>query len=68
MSEMAAPLNDKTKRVMRGLIELSDSERTTVEDELRRYRSKSFRDQELYKGELRVTSGPTSSPCPCCGR
>jgi hypothetical protein len=68
MSQMEAPMNERTKRVMRGLVELSDSERTEVEEELRRYRSKSSGDQERYKTELRVTSGPTSTSCPCCGR
>jgi hypothetical protein len=61
-------MNDKTKRVMSGLLNLSDSERTEVEEGLRSYRSKSIGEQERYKTELRVTSGPVSSSCPCCGR
>ena len=61
-------MNDKTKRVMSGMLNLSDAERAEVEEDLRRYRTKSITEQERYKAELRVTSGPVGSTCACCGR
>ena len=61
-------MNDKTKRVMIGYLSLSDSERSEFEEELRRYRLRSFRERELYETEMRVTSGPVGNVCPCCGR
>lgn len=61
-------MNDKTKRVMNGLLNLSDVERNELEEELRRYRMKTTREQELFKTEMRVASGPMGNACPCCGR
>lgn len=62
-------MNDKTKQVLIGWASLSESERHDLEEEIRRYRTKTLTEQEDFrKGLTRVTVGPLGSTCPCCGR
>ena len=68
-------MNDKTKLVFAGLLELSTAERQELFREWERYRkatiSEMIRLKESYRtAAKRVSLGPLASTerCPCCGR
>lgn len=67
-------MNKKTALVLKGFIELSETEKAEAIDELKKYLAGSRAIQESLsksydsvKGSG-VTFGPLKESCPCCGR
>jgi hypothetical protein len=63
-------MTDKQKVVLKGLLELSSSERTEVIRELNKDRSfseKNLLNESLEKAQ-RILGPISGASCPCCGR
>jgi hypothetical protein len=65
-------MNNKTKRVLRGFIELDASERNELIDEINEYQNGTRELRETITKSIRndntINFGPVPSQCPCCGR
>lgn len=63
------PSDRAARRVFNGLLNLNDSQAQEVIDAYERYRRLPFSERRLVleKSAPRVTLGPVSSVCPCCG-
>lgn len=62
-------MNEKTKLVFLGFLELSHSERQEFIDEWNEYREMALKSQIRLKENFRMDLGPlTTIRCPCCGR
>jgi hypothetical protein len=65
-------MNEKTKRVFRGWLELSSTEREEFQKAIDEYnRASETRKRELresYDRVIKMQTGPLSQGCPCCGR
>ena len=62
----------KTKRVFRGFVELSATERAELITEINKYLQGTVQLQESITKSIRsdntVNFGPAPGGCPCCGR
>jgi len=64
-------MNTKQKVILKGLLELSETERIEILQELKTYRSKTFSEQQWLNESMEKAQrvlGPISGSCPCCGR
>ena len=65
-------MTNKQNVVLKGLLELSDSERAEVIREAQNYQSKTFSEKgslnETLNKSQRVLGPISGSSCPCCGR
>lgn len=64
-------MNNKTRSVLRGLMDLSNDEYSELVKEFDRYRGLTYRGQIEFKESLkRFDVGPLSRAdiCPCCGK
>ncbi|WP_367864384.1 hypothetical protein [Pedobacter sp. WC2423] len=65
-------MTDKQKLVMKGLLELSESERQEIIRESQNFKTKTFSEKRSLNESLEKaqrTIGPTSNgSCLCCGR
>ena len=65
-------MTDKQKVILKGLLELSESERNEVIRETQTSKTKTFSEQRSLNESLEKAQrimGPTSgNSCPCCGR
>lgn len=62
-------MNENTKRVLKGFVGLTDSEKALFIRELDKYRSSGFSGKQLFEREVRAFSlGPKNTICDCCGR
>lgn len=65
-------MNVKTKRVFRGFVELSATERAELITEMNKYLQGTVQLQESITKSMRsdntVNFGPAPGGCPCCGR
>lgn len=65
-------MNVKTKRVLRGFVELSATERAELITEMNKYLQGNVQLQESITKSIRsdntINFGPTPGGCPCCGR
>lgn len=65
-------MTDKAKLVLKGLLELSEKERSEVITESTRYEQRTFSEQKYVNESFekaQKTLGPISEfSCPCCGR
>lgn len=65
-------MNDKTRRVFHGWLELSAAERDEFEKAIREYNAAyPTKQRELRESADRVIkmqTGPLTGGCPCCGR
>ena len=66
-------MNDKTRRVFNGWLELSATEREEFAKAVREYNAETFTKQrELRESTqdrvMKMQTGPLAPGCPCCGR
>lgn len=63
-------MNEKSYKVLKGFIELSDSEKSTFIEEINKYQNAGYIErQRLYESvKLKSSLGPKNSICTCCGR
>lgn len=66
-------MNEKTKLVFRGWLELTADEQQQLSHAIRQYNEKLFSEQralqaDLHKSVTRMQTGPLGQTCPCCGR
>lgn len=61
-------VNRKTRLVLRGYLDLSESERRDLIRELNRVIELSEVNKSARKRDISMELGPVSSGCPCCGR
>lgn len=66
-------MNEKTTRVFKGWLELTDDERRLLSDAIRQYSEKTSSGKQVLKEEVRASvtkmqTGPLGPTCPCCGR
>lgn len=63
-------MNEKAYKVLKGFIELSDSEKSTFIEEINKYQNAGYVErQRLYESvKLKSSLGPKNSICTCCGR
>jgi len=64
-------MNNKQKIVLKGLLDLSTTERQEVLKEISELKTKTFTEREWLNESLEKAQrvlGPISGSCPCCGR
>jgi hypothetical protein len=65
-------MNNKTKLVFRGFVELTDSERTELIAEISKYQNgtRDLRESlsKSVRSDTTINFGPAPGNCPCCGR
>ena len=65
-------MNEKTRKVIQGYINLSDDERVMFRDIVQDYDRKVGYEKERVAKSIRegagVVVGPVGQACPCCGR
>lgn len=66
-------MTNKVKIVVKGFIELSDTEKKDFIDEIKKYIGKNIHEQiklrKSFSGDVKRILGPTSMDnCPCCGK
>ena len=65
-------MNTKCRRVLKGWLELSSSERQWVAKEINDSNDKTTSEKDALKKSLNenlgITFGPLENGCPCCGK
>lgn len=61
-------MNDKTKLVLKGYLELNEHERNDLIKELNKTIDLSSSQKSRKFGEISMELGPVTRGCPCCGR
>ncbi len=66
-------MTQEAKLVLRGYFALSEAEKREVEDAIDQYRragstEKKASIRKTFGSQGRITMGPVSTGCPCCGR
>jgi hypothetical protein len=60
-------MDDDVKRVLRGFVKLSLTQKSEVMQTIEHYKQYHRLDEQVEK-VLKVGMGPLGTPCPCCGR
>lgn len=66
-------MTDKATLVMTGFLQLTDTDKLEVAEEITKYYKASFLERQVkgksfHEKRAAVVLGPTSGSCPCCGR
>lgn len=63
-------MNEKVAKVLKGFINLSESEKNDFINDLNKYQRSDYYDRGVQKRlvEERASVGPKDSVCTCCGR
>jgi hypothetical protein len=66
-------MTNKAKLVLQGYFDLSDSDKQVVEDMIEQHKravgtEKRASVRKSFESQGRITLGPVSTGCPCCGR
>ncbi len=67
-------MNNKTKQVIRGWLNLTEEEKEEFNNILNDYEGKTYTFEkksfveEIEKSVVGIVLGPTEGSCPCCGR
>jgi len=63
-------MSSKVDKVIRGWLELSEDEKRSFDDFLRKYKEGGYSQKSQLRESVfhRLQSGPLGSSCPCCGR
>ena len=61
-------MNERVKRVFNGWLNLTDSEKEELLEEIKKFQQEDRDEQQIILEKAGVVTGPIGGRCPCCGR
>ncbi len=61
-------MTNNTELVYKGFLRLSEDEKNVFIDEINRYLRKDVSERTIIAKQERITLGPLSTACVCCGK